>query len=85
MKPMDGMLKEQNRYSKTNGPKAFLLVSSKNLLAASEAGAKENFGIRSFHPKIRGHVLTPKFQSICGTLGFRDLLRKAKMSIELVS
>ena len=78
MKPMDGMLKEQNRYSKTNGPKAVLLVSSKNLLAASEAGAKENFGIRSFHPKIRGHVLTLKFGSREGGRKIGNLSKESR-------
>ena len=31
----------------------------------------------------RGPQLTPKFGSVRGTLGFQDLLKKAKMSAEL--
>ena len=71
--------------NKANGPGEVLLVSDRNLPVASRAGAKGNFGIKPFHPEIGGHVLTPKIRSICGTLGFRHLLRKAEVSVELAS
>ena len=31
--------------------------------AARATVMRDNFGIKSFYPKIRGHVLTPKFGS----------------------
>ena len=47
------------------------MVSGKGVPAASEAGAKENFGIKLFYSKIGRHVLTPKFGSVHRTPDFK--------------
>jgi hypothetical protein len=38
-----------------------------------------NFGIKLFYPKIRGHVLSPKFGLGREGLEFQGLLKKSKI------
>ena len=45
-----------------------------------------NFGIKSFYPKIRGHVFTPKFgKKNAGTRSFQDYVIKKSIRCESVS
>jgi len=40
---------------------------------------RNNFGIKSFYPKIGGHVLRPKFGSNEKTLSFENHQREAEI------
>ena len=45
-----------------------------------------NFGIKSFYPKIGGHVFTPKFGKMnTGTRSFQDCVIKELIRYELIS
>jgi hypothetical protein len=74
------MTENMKWWSRTNGLKAILLVSSKDIPVASKDDTRENFGIKLFYPKIRGHVLTPKFGSNVKILSFKIYRRKPKYS-----
>jgi hypothetical protein len=78
MKPVDD--RKHEVMEQTNRPKAILLVSSKDIPVASKDDTRENFRIKSFYPKIRGHVLTPKFGSDAKILSFKIYRRKLKYS-----
>ena len=46
--------------------------------AAHAMVMRSNFGIKSFYPKIRGHVLTPKFGSREGGHKVGDLSKESR-------
>ena len=74
------MIENMKGWRKTNGHRAILLVSNKDIPAASKNDMRENFRIKSFYPKIGGHVLTPKFGSDVKIPSFKIYQRKLKYS-----
>jgi len=58
------MTESMKRWNRTSRARAIPLVSSEGIPITSKNGARGNFEIKLFYPKIGGHVLTLEFGSL---------------------